>query len=58
MVQSTRDGIFALFGATLTREDHPQRALHAALEMQQALRGYGGKLETWAGGGLGTRIGI
>jgi class 3 adenylate cyclase/tetratricopeptide (TPR) repeat protein len=38
VVQSTGDGVFALFGAPLAHEDHPQRALHAALRMQQALR--------------------
>ena len=31
VVQSTGDGIFALFGAPVAHEDHPQRALHAAL---------------------------
>ena len=29
-VQNTGDGIFALFGAPIAHEDHPQRALHAA----------------------------
>ena len=38
MVQSTGDGIFALFGAPAAYEDHPQRALYAALQMQQQLR--------------------
>jgi class 3 adenylate cyclase/predicted ATPase len=38
IVQSTGDGIFALFGAPLAHEDHPQRALHAALRMQETLR--------------------
>jgi hypothetical protein len=31
VVQSTGDGIFALFGAPAAYEDHPQRALYAAL---------------------------
>jgi class 3 adenylate cyclase len=30
VVQSTGDGIFALFGAPVAHEDHPQRALFAA----------------------------
>jgi class 3 adenylate cyclase len=38
VVQSMGDGIFAVFGAPLAHEDHPQRALYAALRMQQALR--------------------
>jgi class 3 adenylate cyclase/ribosomal protein L40E len=40
VVQSTGDGIFALFGAPLAHEDHPQRALYAALQIQQELRQY------------------
>src|SRR6202040_1054100 len=40
VVQSTGDGIFALFGAPVAHEDHPQRALYAALAMQQQLRDY------------------
>ena len=32
VAQSTGDGIFALFGAPLAHEDHPQRALYAALK--------------------------
>src|SRR5712692_4532981 len=40
VVQSTGDGIFALFGAPVAHEDHPQRALHAALAIQQQLRDY------------------
>jgi class 3 adenylate cyclase len=30
IVQSTGDGIFALFGEPVAHEDHPQRALYAA----------------------------
>jgi class 3 adenylate cyclase len=32
VVQSMGDGIFALFGAPTAYEDHPQRALYAALQ--------------------------
>jgi class 3 adenylate cyclase len=38
VARSTGDGIFALFGAPIAYEDHPQRALYAALQMQQELR--------------------
>ncbi len=36
IVQSTGDGIFALFDAPVAHEDHPQRALYAALRLQDA----------------------
>jgi len=41
VAQSTGDGIFAMFGAPVAHEDHPQRALHAALAIQDELRRYG-----------------
>src|SRR5271163_1680526 len=44
VVQSTGDGIFALFGAPVAHEDHPQRALFAALRMQEGLRRYSTKV--------------
>ena len=44
VAQSTGDGIFALFGAPIAHEDHPQRALHAALAMQEELRRYADRL--------------
>src|SRR4029077_2166725 len=40
VVQSTGDGIFAMFGAPLAHEDHPQRALYAAIRMHEELRSY------------------
>ncbi len=58
VVQSTGDGIFALFGAPIAYEDHPQRALYAALQMRDALREYGTKLAAQAGPTLEARIGV
>src|SRR6516165_6526636 len=40
LVRTTGDGIFALFGAPVAYEDHPQRALYAGLQMQQELRAH------------------
>src|SRR5207253_6260270 len=45
VVQSTGDGIFALFGAPIAHEDHAQRALYAALDMQKALREQAARVE-------------
>src|SRR5262249_32321805 len=56
IVQSTGDGIFALFGAPLAHEDHPQRALYAALRMQEDLRRYSAQLV--AGGGIPLQCGV
>jgi class 3 adenylate cyclase len=44
IVQSTGDGIFAIFGAPVAHEDHPQRALYAALRMQEELKKYSTRL--------------
>ena len=58
VVQSTGDGIFALFGAPLAHEDHPQRALYAALRMQEELRRYGDKLLAAGRAPLEIRVGV
>jgi hypothetical protein len=44
VAQALGDGIFALFGAPIAHEDHPQRALYAALRMQEEMRRYGDTL--------------
>jgi class 3 adenylate cyclase/ribosomal protein L40E len=58
VVQSTGDSIFALFGAPLAHEDHPQRALYAAIQMQQQLREHGQHLAAQGGSTLEARVGI
>src|SRR5271169_1671740 len=58
VVQSTGDGIFALFGAPVAHEDHPQRALYAALRMQEELRRYSARLVAEGGNPLQCRVGI
>src|SRR5690348_14487074 len=58
VVQSTGDGIFALFGAPVAHEDHPQRALYAALRMQEELRRYSAKLVAEGGAPIQGRVGI
>jgi class 3 adenylate cyclase/predicted ATPase len=58
VVQSTGDGIFALFGAPVAHEDHPQRALYSALHMHEAMRHYGERLRADKGLNLQLRIGV
>jgi class 3 adenylate cyclase len=58
VVQSTGDGIFALFGAPIAHEDHPQRALYAALRMQEELRRYSGKVVADGGMPIEARVGV
>ena len=57
IVQSTGDGIFALFGAPIAHEDHPQRALYAALRMQEDIRRYGDRVRAQGQTPLQVRIG-
>jgi len=58
VVQSTGDGIFALFGAPVAHEDHPQRAVHAALVARDDLRRRGDDLRKQGRAGVEIRIGI
>src|SRR6266851_210325 len=58
IVQSTGDGIFALFGAPVAHEDHPQRALYAALRTQEELRRYSAKVVADGGMPIEARIGV
>src|ERR1700738_2628397 len=58
VAQSTGDGIFALFGAPIAHEDHPQRALHAALAMQEELRRYGDRLRAEDKIPVEARVGV
>jgi len=58
VVQSTGDGIFALFGAPIAHEDHPQRGLYAALRMQEGLRGYGARLQADGRAPVEIRVGV
>jgi class 3 adenylate cyclase len=58
VVQSTGDGIFALFGAPAAYEDHPQRALYAALQMQRELRAHGQRRAAAGAHPLQARVGV
>ncbi len=58
IVQSTGDGIFALFGAPVAHEDHPQRALYAALRMQEEMRRYMAKLRGAGNLPVEARVGV
>jgi class 3 adenylate cyclase len=57
VVQSTGDGIFGLFGAPVGHEDHPQRALYAALRMQDELRRYSARIVAEGGSPIQCRVG-
>src|SRR5262245_4512227 len=57
IAQSTGDGIFALFGAPVAHEDHPQRALYAALRIQEELKRYAVRLRAEGGVPIEARIG-
>ena len=58
IVQSTGDGVFALFGAPVAHEDHPHRALFSALKMQDDLRRYSSRLRESGDSPIEVRIGV
>jgi class 3 adenylate cyclase len=58
IVQSTGDGVFALFGAPSAYEDHPQRALYAALRMQEQIKGYAAALRQQGKPPIQIRVGL
>jgi class 3 adenylate cyclase len=58
VAQSTGDGIFALFGAPVAHEDHPQRALYAALRMQEALKRYSDRIRSEGCLPIQVRVGV
>ncbi len=58
VAQSTGDGIFAVFGAPIALEDHPQHALYAALRMQEDLRRYSDRLRERGEPPITIRIGV
>jgi class 3 adenylate cyclase len=58
IVQSTGDGIFALFGAPIAHEDHPQRALFTALRLQEQLGCYSSELRSQGRMPLQARVGL
>lgn len=58
VAKSLGDGILALFGAPIAHEDHAQRALFAALRMQQAMRHHGDRIRLEEGIPLQIRVGV
>ena len=58
VAQALGDGIFALFGAPIAHEDHPQRALYAALLMQEESRKQAEHLRREKGINVQIRVGV
>ncbi|MDW3683776.1 adenylate/guanylate cyclase domain-containing protein [Cupriavidus sp. CV2] len=58
VAKSLGDGILALFGAPIAHEDHTQRALFAALRMQEAMRRHSDRLRLEQGISLQIRVGV
>ncbi len=58
VAKSLGDGILALFGAPIAHEDHPLRALYAALRMQASMRRHGDRIRLEKGIPLQMRVGV
>lgn len=58
VAKSLGDGILALFGAPIAHEEHPQRALYAALRMQEGVRRYAYRVRLEKEVPLQIRVGI
>jgi class 3 adenylate cyclase/tetratricopeptide (TPR) repeat protein len=58
VAKSLGDGILALFGAPIAHEDHPVRALYAALRMQDAIRRHNERTPVESGMPLRIRVGV
>ena len=58
VVQTTGDGIFAMFGAPVVHEDHPHRALYAALRMQAELKEYSARISADGHQAIQGRVGV
>ncbi|HEY7535852.1 MAG TPA: adenylate/guanylate cyclase domain-containing protein, partial [Thermodesulfobacteriota bacterium] len=54
----TGDGLMALFGAPIALEDHPYRAVSAALRIQESLKSFGKEIKKKHGFSFKMRIGI
>src|SRR5215472_9540782 len=58
VAQQTGDGIFALFGAPVAYEDHPQRALLAGLRTQEELKRYSDRIRAEGRLPVQARVGV
>ena len=58
VVHTTGDGIFALFGAPVAHQEHPQFAIHAALELQKSLRKHSDELINKSQPSIQCRVGV
>jgi predicted ATPase/class 3 adenylate cyclase len=58
VAQSNGDGIFAVFGAPIALEEHPQHALYAALRMQEDIKRYSDRLRERGEPPVTIRVGV